>query len=106
MQLTAEVVGDVGVVCVDGEVDAVSAPDLYAAAGDLIADGARSLVIDIGKVDFIASDGLWTLVRAFNLARANGGTVTVRNPTALAYRLIKVTRLDEVLVLDGGDRVG
>ncbi|MCA1480750.1 STAS domain-containing protein, partial [Bradyrhizobium sp. NBAIM08] len=58
MQLNTEIVGDVGVIRVRGEVDAVTAPKLHETATEMLSDGARSLVIDCHDIDFIASDGL------------------------------------------------
>jgi anti-sigma B factor antagonist len=111
MQLTTEVVGAVGVVRVRGEVDTVSAPELHEAAAAMFSEGARSLVIDCREIDFIASDGLDVMVRLHKEAHAQGGTVTVRRPSAFTYRLIQATSLDTVLLIDGlpepnGDPVG
>jgi stage II sporulation protein AA (anti-sigma F factor antagonist) len=101
MQLSTEVVGDVGVIGVRGEVDTISAPQLHEAAVAMFGKGARSLVMDCAEIDFIASDGLAVMVRLHNQAHAHGGTVTVRNPSALTYRLMQATCLDTVFEIDG-----
>ena len=111
MQLNTEIVGDVGVIRVRGEVDAITAPKLHETATEMLSDGARSLVIDCHDIDFIASDGLEVMIRVWEQAHTQGGTLTVRRPSALTYRLMQLTRLDTVLLIDGlpepnGDLVG
>lgn len=101
MQLSTEVVGDVGVIRVRGDVDAITSPKLHETATEMLGDGARSLVIDCHEVDFIASDGLNLLIRLHNQAHELGGTVTVRSPSSLIHRLLRITALDTVLLIDG-----
>ena len=78
MQLSTEVVGDVGVIRVRGDVDSIEAPNLDDAAMALLADGARSLVIDCRDIDFIDSAGLQVMVRAHQEAHATAA----RSPCA------------------------
>ena len=101
MQLSTEVVGDVGVIRVRGEVDSIEAPNLDEAVTDLLGDGARSLVIDCHDIHFIDSAGLQVMVRAHKEARAHGGTVTVRRPSAFTLRILQTVGLDTVLIVDG-----
>jgi anti-sigma B factor antagonist len=101
MQLRTEVVGDVGVIRVCGDLDAIHALKLQEAASEALGDGARSLVIDCQDIGFIASDGLRVMVRAYKQAHAQGGTVTIRRPSALTYRLMQITCLDTVFLIDG-----
>ena len=111
MQLSTEVVDDVGVVHVRGDVDHVDAPKLDEVAAQMLGDGARDLVIDCRHIDFIDSAGLQAMLRACNQARAQGGTVTLRRPSAFTYRLLQITGIDTMVVIDGiphrdGDPVG
>jgi anti-anti-sigma factor len=101
MKLSTEVVDDVGVIRIRGEVDSTEAPSLDDAAMDLLGDGARSLVIDCRDIAFIDSAGLQVLVRAHQEAHAHGGTVTVRRPSAFTLRLLQTVGLDTVLIIDG-----
>ena len=95
-----EVVGDVGVIRISGDVDHVSAPDLQAVADKLLHDGARCLVFDCSEVDFVDSAGLDVLVQTRQHAHDHGGTVTVRRPNNLMYRLLQLTALTSVLQVD------
>jgi anti-sigma B factor antagonist len=100
MHLSTQVVGDVGVIHIDGEVDTVHAPELREAAERLLGDGARSLVIDCRAIEFIDSAGLQAMVQSFKAAQAQGGTVTVRDPSEFTLKLLRLSGLDEVLLIE------
>jgi anti-sigma B factor antagonist len=95
-----EVVRDVGVIRVQGDLDVISAPDLQSAVDRLLGDGARSLVIDCQAVDFIDSSGLRVFVLAHQRAHERSGIVTVRRPSPFIVNLMQITGLDAVLQVD------
>ena len=101
MQLSTEVVGDVGVIHVHGEVDVIQAPKLTEVASEILGDGVRSVVVDGRDIEFIDLSGLRALVTIRRRAEEQGGTVTLRHPSALTYRLLQATLLDTVLLIDG-----
>ena len=101
MHLSTRVVGDLGVIHIDGEVDTVHAPKLREAAERLLADGAHSLVIDFRDIEFIDSAGLQAMVQSYKAADARGGTVTVRHPSDFTLKLLRLSGLDEVLLIEG-----
>jgi anti-anti-sigma factor len=100
MQLESEVVGDVGVIRIDGDVDDITVPKLDQATHGLLSDGARSLVIDCAALTFIDSTGLSALISAHREARLQCGTVTIRNPSPMVIRLLEITGLDNELTID------
>jgi anti-sigma B factor antagonist len=95
-----EVVGDVGVLRISGDVDHVSAPELQTLADKLLNDGARCLVFDCRAVDFVDSAGLRVFLQAHQRTHAQGGTVTMRRPRPFLVRLMQITALDSVLQVD------
>jgi anti-sigma B factor antagonist len=96
-----EVVGDVGVIRVQGDLDSVSAPQLQSAVDTLLGDGARSLTIDCRAVDFIDSSGLQVFVHAHRRAHERSGVLSVRRPSPFINHLMQITGLDGVLQIDG-----
>ena len=58
---------------------------------------------DHGGVTFIDSSGLSAFVDAHRSARDAGGVIVLRNPPSLMRRLLQITRLDTLLVLDPAD---
>jgi anti-sigma B factor antagonist len=101
MFMNMEVVGDVGVIRVRGEVDLLEAPRLDEVAQKMLGDGAHTLVIDLDGVPFMDSSGLRVLIEAHRRAHAQGGTVTVRHPSRFIHSLLQLTGLDQVLLVDG-----
>jgi anti-sigma B factor antagonist len=95
--LTVEVLNEDGVVVlvVRGELDVYSAPALDAAVDEVVQDGARSLVIDLGDVGFIDSSGLRSMIRARKQAGSSSDAVRIRNPQPATVRLLDITGLTE-----------
>jgi anti-sigma B factor antagonist len=101
MHFSTGVFGGIGLIRIDGAVDTTTAPELGEAAERMLSTRARSLVIDCHDIDFIDSAGLHMIARAQGRARARGGRVTIRCPSAVTLRLLKVSGLDAVVFVDG-----
>lgn len=86
------------VVSVSGEVDMLSAPQLDEAIHTALADGPAALIIDLSKVDFLASAGMTVLVTAQAEVAPPTRFAVVANGPATS-RPIKLTGLDGVLSL-------
>ena len=59
----------------------------------LIGEGRRSIVIDMGRVGFIDSSGLGSLISALKVLRANGGDLKLANIGEQVYSVLEITRL-------------
>ena len=68
---------NISIVTVNGEVDALAAPDLARAIVDEIAEGHVYLVIDLTGVEFVSTAGLQILFDAVRETRAQGGDLQV-----------------------------
>lgn len=106
LELDVEMVGDVGVVRVRGDVDHATGPRLLGCAETLLSDGARSLVFDMAQVTFLDSSGLKAIVQSQIGAHELGGTVTVRHAPSMVRRVMDVTGLGSFLVPDSEDDGG
>lgn len=78
-RVTRRAVGEVEVIEVHGEVDFASADEVREA---LCATGARTVVVELGEVDFIDSAGLRALDAANRELRATGRTLALVAPPA------------------------
>jgi anti-anti-sigma factor len=78
-RVTRRSVGEIDVIELDGEVDFVSADEVRKA---LCAAGARTVVVELGAVDFIDSAGLRALDAANRDLRADGRTLALVAPPA------------------------
>ena len=70
-------VGDVVVWVPEGRVDASSAPDLEKAMMASIGDGAREVVLDLGRTRYMSSAGLRVVLVVARAMQAQGGRFSV-----------------------------
>lgn len=87
-------VGSTAVLTVNGEVDAVSAPQLQSGVEDALEQAPTVLVVDLSGVGFFGSAGLSVLLLALDKLTKNSLRV-VASPQA--RRPIEVTGLDGML---------
>ena len=85
------------VLAVEGEIDVATAGQLREQVNAMIANGARSLVVDLNGVEFMDSTGLGVLVGAHKrLAELEGSMrVVCTQPTIL--KVFSLTGLDAVI---------
>jgi anti-sigma B factor antagonist len=91
--------GEVPVVAVSGEVDVYSAPVLKERFGELLRDGASTLVVDLTAVSFLDSTGLGALVEARALTSEQGGTLPLVCTQDRILKLFTITGLDGVFAI-------
>jgi anti-anti-sigma factor len=87
------------VVSVQGDVDLVSSSDLRRVLDEAVRLSPR-VKVDLSGLTFIDSSGLSALVEAHRKARDAGGEMSLRHPTPMLRRLLDITRLDTLLVVD------
>jgi anti-anti-sigma factor len=81
------------VLCVRGEVDAVSAPDLKALLDALIDRGHRSVVVDLAQMGFIDAAGMRVIVSTAGRLRSREGQLALRSPSGLVRRVLETAVL-------------
>ena len=89
--------GDLVVLAVHGDVDLQSAPELGAALARVHNDRSGDVVIDLSAVTFLDSSGLGAIVTAHHALQASGHSVRVVCTDPRILKIIKLTRLDEVV---------
>jgi stage II sporulation protein AA (anti-sigma F factor antagonist) len=99
LTVSTDLVDGLAVVTVAGDVDLASADRL----GDELETAlhkAQTLVVDVGGVTFIDSTGLNVLVQAHRTAQEGGGDLRIRRPSKMLTRLLEITRLETLFVVD------
>ncbi len=86
--------GDVTVVTVEGEVDMATAPTLRERLHALVADGRRTIIVDLEKVDFLDSTGLGVLIGAMRRLRSADGDLIVVVTQPRIRKVFEITGLD------------
>jgi len=66
---------DVELVRLDGKLDVHSTPFVLELLDDLVHDNVKKIILDMGRVKFISSYGLGTLVTTLKNIQENGGTL-------------------------------
>jgi anti-anti-sigma factor len=90
-EVTAKTEDGVATVAVDGELDIATAPVLDAKLADVERDGAVSLLLDLGRVRFLDSTGLRSLLSARRRAEATGRRLRLANLPPDVERVLEVT---------------
>jgi anti-sigma B factor antagonist len=96
LSLTARTVAEHTVLEVGGEVDVYTAPRLRDRLTELVDAGARNVVVDLGRVDFLDSTGLGVLVGTMRRLRAAGGTFGLVCSKEPLLKIFRITALDQV----------
>jgi len=60
---------------------------------ELLGQGKKSLVFDLGSVSYVDSAGLGTLVAGYTSARNEGGEIRLANVTKKLGELLNITKL-------------
>lgn len=89
--------GEVATLRIDGELDAVSIPDVRPMIDALIAERHPRIVVDLSGLRLIDSSGIGALVFLYKKVREYGGVVTVAGVRDQPLSIFKLLRLDRVL---------
>jgi anti-sigma B factor antagonist len=85
-----------------GELDDSTAPLLRQTFQDeILPDPGEEVVLDIGVVSFIDSTGLNLFLSFHKDLIMQGSKLIIYSPSTMARRLFDITRLSEVLVIEG-----
>jgi anti-sigma B factor antagonist len=93
------------VVAVEGELDLATAPQLRDTLVGLSEQGLTQVILDLTLLKFIDSTGLSVLVMSHNRARADSGSILLRNPSQSVLRILEITGLVSVFDIENKDAV-
>ena len=96
LSLATRTVDEHTVLEVGGEVDVYTAPRLRERLIELVDGGARDVVVDLGRVDFLDSTGLGVLAGARKRLRAADGTFGLVCSKEPLLKIFRITALDQV----------
>lgn len=83
----------------NGDIDVATSPSLHEALARALEE-SDSVVLDVGGVHFVDSSGLSAFVWGQRSAQQAGGSLRIRRPSPMLRRLLKVTALDSLLLID------
>lgn len=88
--------GRTTVVSVGGDVDVYTAGLLRTSLDEHIAAGARQIIVDLNRTDFMDSTGLGVLVGRLKLVRHHRGWLRIACSNERILRVFRITGLDKV----------
>lgn len=100
MDYTVEhIAADRAVVSLSGRLDAGATPEVKSRLKKIAIERAAHLVLDMGRVDFIDSNGLGGLVAVFKTVREQQGSMVLASVTEPVRAALELTYLDRIFVL-------
>ena len=84
-----------------GEVDLSHVTTLRNTAVEALDATPRRLVLDVSAVTFLDSAILGVLIRIHHAAEERGIRFTLRRPSPLVQRLLRLTGLEELIPIEG-----
>jgi len=84
------------IIGLEGEVDVYTAPQLKQQMIALLEQGAREVVVDLTKVDYLDSTALGVLIGGLKRLREMDGNLMLVCPNARIRRVFEVTGLDKI----------
>ena len=97
LEVFVSVDDDATVVALRGEADAVTTPVIVETLARVIADRHGDVVVDLGQTGFIGTAALEAVVWAKDALDRDGRRLTIRSPSSLAARLLRIARLSELV---------
>ena len=82
-----------------GRMDADNAAQFEGECESCIAEGATSLIVDLGELRYISSMGLRSFVFFSQKLKEKGGDLRICRMNGLVQQVFEITRLDKVLLL-------
>src|SRR5689334_22448244 len=86
---------------ISGELDALTAPELRRELDRLVQARYKEVVVDLSGLRLIDSSGVAALVSLYKRVRARQGTATVRGAREQPLAVLKLLKLDQVLIEPG-----
>ncbi len=94
LKLTTRQVGDVTVMDAVGKITLGEGSATFRdAAKDLLANGHKKILVNLGEVNYIDSSGIGELVSAFTTVSNQGGQLKLLNLTKRVQDLLQITKL-------------
>ena len=100
LEIQSRLVGtETGVLALSGEVDVSNVQRVREAALELLEQGAKNLVFDLAKTEYMDSSGLGVMVGLMKKVKELGGTLAVAAAQPQVKRLFEVTGLNQIMPL-------
>lgn len=86
----------VPVIELEGEVDVYTAPQLKQQMISILEGGAKEMIVDLTKVDYLDSTALGVLIGGLKRMRERDGNMVLVCPSPRIRRVFEITGLDKI----------
>ncbi len=92
-------VGEVKVVRIEGKLDTQTSPHAQARLTQLIDQGATKMVVNLEKLDYISSAGLWALLAAAKRLKGNSGELRICSLNEFVQKVFDISGFTTILTV-------
>ena len=85
------------VVSVTGKMDAVSSPELEKELSQLMAEGEKGFVIDLGELDYISSAGLRVILAAAKRLKEKEGKILLASLQDMVREVFEISGFSAII---------
>lgn len=82
-------------ITVDGWLDTITSPRFHEEVQDI--NGAKNVILDFGKTEYISSAGLQEIVALFHAITGQGGSFSIRKVAPRVRDVFTLTGFDKVI---------
>ena len=102
MKVSVESASDIAkLITLDGRLDAAGTQEAEEQFNAAVAAGPN-VIVDLGKVPFIASVGIRLLVTGTQTQASLGGKMVLMNPDEVTRKILKTTGIDQLVPVHNG----
>lgn len=92
---------DACVIVAESALDNNNAHEMHGAIGELLSKGFKHLIIDMSRLEFLASAGVGSIIGNVETAREAGGDIVLCNLSATVRHVLDVLDLGDYLTVMG-----
>jgi anti-anti-sigma factor len=93
-EINSELKGDEARLTLVGELDIATVQRLEEAVENVLSQGARTVIVDLGRLAFMDSSGLRLFIALNERAGADGWTLGLIRPPGSSYSVFQITGAD------------
>jgi anti-sigma B factor antagonist len=97
MKLSTRKVGNIVILDIEGKILLGEGDvEIKQAIDELLGQGKKNILLNLGKVPYVDSAGLGEIIRCFTAVRKNGGQLKLLSPNQRLTDLLTITKLVNV----------
>ena len=97
MELDTEVLEDIAIIRVKGELDAITAPELAEAFKSQLDKGHVNFVFDLENLEYSSSAGIRIFLGSARDSRKNGGDLRIGSVKPQVSKIFNLSKFDKVV---------